>query len=69
MCRDGSKRAHREKDEEGCTPLLVAAKNGDKVTLGSLLEHISQLVVSNIKSFDCTCSYSITLYFSTMIIL
>lgn len=44
--RDGSKKAHRERDEEGCTPLLVAAKNGDEETLCSLLQHIAQLSVS-----------------------
>lgn len=44
--RDGSKKAHRERDEEGCTPLLVAAKNGDEETLYSLLQHIAHLSVS-----------------------
>jgi ankyrin repeat protein len=43
--RGGSKKAHREKDEEGCTPLLVAAKCGDEDTFRCLLEHVSQLVV------------------------
>ncbi len=45
--RDGSKRAHRETDEEGCTPLLVAAKYGDEDTLSCLLEHVSQLAVKS----------------------
>ena len=49
--RDGSKQAHREKDEEGCTPLLVAAKNGDEDTFSSLLEHVSQLMVNKNFSF------------------
>ena len=57
VCRDGSKRARRETDEEGCTPLLVAAKCGDGDTFSCLLEHISQLVVN--LSFDVHVVYFI----------
>ena len=48
VCRNDSKRAHRETDEEGCTPLLVAAKNGDEETLSCLLEHVSELAVKRV---------------------
>ena len=50
---DSFKRAHRERDKDGCTPLLTAAKCGDQDTFSCLLEHVSQLVVSGIKRIVC----------------
>lgn len=44
--------AHKETDE-GFTPLLVAAKNGDEETFSVLLHHVLQLMVGKISYHAC----------------
>ena len=48
-CRNDSKKAYGERDQEGCTPLLVAAKNGDEDSFSSLLQHVLQFKVNKTK--------------------
>ena len=58
--------AHKETDEEGFTPLWVAAKNGDEETFSVLLHHVLQLKVGKISYHACSRLAAVKLIVNTV---